>query len=130
MALNRPGEANAERMCRSFNGRMRVELLNETMFRNLAHARVVIAAWPQDYNTERPHSALDYQTPSDFARTLNPAMARPAARDESSERRAIAHTTQTSEKPAGLYCRWINVQWQVTPTIVLLTLPSPLAHSG
>ena len=29
----------------SFNGRMRDELLNEIMFRNLAHARVVIAAW-------------------------------------------------------------------------------------
>jgi len=28
----------------SFNGRMRDELLNETMFRNLAHARVMIAA--------------------------------------------------------------------------------------
>jgi transposase InsO family protein len=34
----------------SFNGRMRDELLNETMFRNLAHARVVIAAWAADYN--------------------------------------------------------------------------------
>ena len=29
----------------SFNGRMRDELLNETMFRNLAHARIVIASW-------------------------------------------------------------------------------------
>ena len=28
----------------SFNGRMRDALLNETMFRNLAHARVVLAA--------------------------------------------------------------------------------------
>lgn len=74
----------------SFNGRMRDELLNETMFRNLAHARVVIAAWTADYNTERPHSALDYQTPADYARTLTTAIARPAARNESSARRAIA----------------------------------------
>ncbi|ASP20013.1 integrase core domain protein [Antarctobacter heliothermus] len=28
----------------TFNGRMRDELLNETMFRSLAHARMVIAA--------------------------------------------------------------------------------------
>ena len=62
----------------------RHELLNETMFRNLAHARIVIAAWAADYNTERPHSALDYQTPADYARTLTAAIARPAARDESS----------------------------------------------
>jgi len=31
------------------------------MFRNLTHARVVIVAGASDYNTERPHSALDYQ---------------------------------------------------------------------
>ena len=37
---------------------MRDELLNETMFRNLAHARIVIAAGAAGYNTERPHSAL------------------------------------------------------------------------
>ena len=68
----------------------RLRHLNETMFRNLAHARGVIAAWAADYNTERPHSALDYQTPADYARTLITAIARPAARDESSARRAIA----------------------------------------
>lgn len=44
----------------SFNERMRDELLNETMFRNLAHTRAGITAWAADYNTERPYSALDY----------------------------------------------------------------------
>ncbi len=39
----------------SFNGRMRDELLNETMFRNLAHARIVVRNWAHDYNTNRPH---------------------------------------------------------------------------
>jgi len=34
----------------------------------------VIAAWANDYNTERPHSALDYQTPVDYARTLTTAI--------------------------------------------------------
>ncbi len=42
----------------SFNGRMRDEFLNETLFRNLTHARDLIAAWVTDYNTARPHSAL------------------------------------------------------------------------
>ena len=85
-----PGKPMQNGFVESFNGRMRDELLNETMFRNLAHARIVIAAWAADYNTERPHSALDYQTPADYARALNTAIARPAARDESSARRAIA----------------------------------------
>ncbi len=39
----------------SFNGRMRDEFLNETLFRNLAHVRDLIAAWVADYNTERPY---------------------------------------------------------------------------
>ncbi len=85
-----PGKPMQNGFVESFNGRMRDELLNETMFRNLAHARIVIAAWAADYNTERPHSALDYQAPADYARTLTAAIARPAARDESSARRAIA----------------------------------------
>ena len=36
---------------------MRDELLNETLFMSLAHARVEIAAWAADYNRERPHSS-------------------------------------------------------------------------
>ena len=74
----------------SFNGRMRDEFLNETLFRNLVHARDRIDAWVIDYNTARPHSSLGYQTPAGFALTLTNAIARPAARDESSARRAIA----------------------------------------
>ena len=42
---------------------MRYEFLNETLFRNLTHARDLIASWINDYNTERPHSALGYQPP-------------------------------------------------------------------
>ena len=82
MALHRAGQADARHgFVESFNGRMRDELLNETMFRNLAHARVVIAAWAADYNTERPHSALDYQTPADYARALTTAIARLGSRE-------------------------------------------------
>ena len=86
-----PGTRMQNGFVESFNGRMRDELLNETMFRNLTHARVVIATWAADDHTERPHSALDYQTPTDYAPALTTAIARPAARDESSARRPIAH---------------------------------------
>lgn len=34
----------------SFNGRIRDELLNETLFMSLAHSRIEIAAWVEDYN--------------------------------------------------------------------------------
>jgi putative transposase len=79
----------------SFNGQMRDEFLNETLLRNLAHARDLITAWVTDSNTARPHSALAYQTPAGFALHLTTAIARPAARDESSARRTIAYTAPT-----------------------------------
>ena len=91
-----PGKPMQNGFVESFNGRKRDELLNETMFRNLAHARVVIADWAADYNTERPHSALDYQTPADYARTLTTAIARPAARHEGSARRRLLNLRQTA----------------------------------
>jgi len=72
---------------------MRDEFLNETLFRDLAHARDLTEAWVTDHNTVRPHSALGYQTPAGLARHLTTAIARPAARKESSARRAIAQAT-------------------------------------
>jgi len=54
----------------SFNGRMRDELLNESLFFGLDHARSAIAEWRQDFNTARPHSSLGYQTPAAFAEVL------------------------------------------------------------
>jgi transposase InsO family protein len=79
-----PGKPMQNGFVESFNGHMCDELLNETMFHNLANARIVIASWAADYNTKHPHSALDYQPRADYARTLTNAIARPAARDESS----------------------------------------------
>lgn len=48
----------------SFNGRMRDELLNETLFFDLDDARTKIAVWVTDFNTARPHSALGNLTPA------------------------------------------------------------------
>jgi putative transposase len=90
-----PGKPMQNGFVESFNGRMRDELLNETMFRSLSHARDLIAAWVDDFNHERPHSALDYQTPADYAQALATAIARPAARDDNSARRAIAQPAPT-----------------------------------
>lgn len=56
-----PGKPMQNGYCESFNGRMRDELLNETLFLSLHHVRVEIAAWVRDYNQERPHSSLGYE---------------------------------------------------------------------
>ncbi|MFB0614357.1 IS3 family transposase [Aurantiacibacter poecillastricola] len=76
-----PGRPMQNGYVESFNGRMRDELLNETLFLSMAHARVEIAAWVDDYNRERPHSSLGYATPAAFAAELDkqwPASLRPS----------------------------------------------------
>jgi putative transposase len=49
---------------------MRDEFLNETLFFGLDDARNKLAEWAADYNGERPHSSLKYQTPAAYAATF------------------------------------------------------------
>ena len=65
-----PGRPMQNGFIESFNGRMRDELLNESLFFDLDDARTMIAAWVADYNLERPHSALGYLTPATYAANL------------------------------------------------------------
>lgn len=65
-----PGKPMQNGFCESFNGRMRDELLNETLFLGLDHAGTTIAEWADDYNRSRPHSALGYITPAAYAANL------------------------------------------------------------
>lgn len=66
-----PGRPMQNGYIESFNGRMRDELLNESLFVDLDQARQLIGAWTADYNTARPHSSLGYKTPAAYAGTLN-----------------------------------------------------------
>jgi putative transposase len=65
-----PGKPTQNGFVESFNGRMRDELLNETLFFSLAHAKTAIARWAVDFNNCRPHSALGYMTPAAHAANL------------------------------------------------------------
>jgi putative transposase len=85
-----PGKPMQNGFCESFNGRMRDELLNETLFLSLAHARERIAAWAADYNMRRPHSALGYLTPAAYAAHISTATGLRAAQPDSSARRPVA----------------------------------------
>ena len=62
-----PGKPVQNAFVESFNGRFRDECLNEHWFLHLADAQRIIEAWRIDYNSNRPHSALGYATPEDFA---------------------------------------------------------------
>ena len=70
---------------------MRDELLNESLFFTLDHARDKIATWALDYNTRRPHSSIGYQTPAAYAAHLT-ATGRSAAQCGSSTARPVAPT--------------------------------------
>lgn len=50
-----------------FNGTMRDELLNGEEFESVLEARVVVSAWVDHYNTERPHRGLGMMTPAAYA---------------------------------------------------------------
>ncbi|WP_404470947.1 IS3 family transposase [Bradyrhizobium ottawaense] len=65
-----PGKPMQNGFVESFNGRMRDELLNETLFFELDDARAKIANWVADYNLQRPHSSLKYLTPAAYAAHL------------------------------------------------------------
>jgi putative transposase len=62
-----PGKPIQNAFVESFNGRLRDELLNETMFRSLSHAKKLLAEWRTDYNGCRPHTSLNGLTPNEFA---------------------------------------------------------------
>ena len=63
-----PGKPTQNPHVESFHGRLRDECLNVSWFWNLQDARRKIASWREEYNRERPHSALGYRTPEEFVR--------------------------------------------------------------
>lgn len=70
-----PGKPMQNGFIESFNGRLRDELLNETLFSSLNHTRTTLAKWRDDYNQNRPHSQLGWKTPVEFASSFAPRRA-------------------------------------------------------
>ena len=67
-----PGKPQQNAFIESFNGRLRDEWLNETLFSSLAHAHEALSIWKDDYNTIRPHSSLGNLTPETYANRSAP----------------------------------------------------------
>jgi putative transposase len=62
-----PGKPVQNAFIESFNGRLRDECLNEYDFSTLSDVRQILGAWRDQYNTARPHKALGWATPEEFA---------------------------------------------------------------
>ena len=82
-----PGSPWENAYAESYHARLRDEVLSREQLETPTQARAILEAWRQQYNDERPHSALGYQTPEAFAaacrRRAGPGSAtlRPARHD-------------------------------------------------
>ena len=68
LALIDPGKPWQNGTTESFNGKFRDECLAMEWFRNRIEAKIVIEDWRQHYNSVRPHSSLNYETPEAFSK--------------------------------------------------------------
>lgn len=87
----KPGSPWENGHIESFHDKLRDECLNREVFGSLLEAKVVVESWRIEYNQQRPHSSLGYQTPEEFA-----ARARTALRPTAS---APSERTQTNINP-------------------------------
>ena len=63
----KPGNPWENGHIESFHDKLRDECLNRELFGNLQEARVILESWRVEYNERRPHSALGYRTPNEYA---------------------------------------------------------------
>jgi putative transposase len=67
LEFSRPGKPTDNAFIESFNGSLRDECLNVHWFTDLTDAKEKLQAWQVEYNGSRPHRALNYRSPSEFA---------------------------------------------------------------
>ena len=96
----KPGSPWENGHIESFHDKLHNECLNRELFGNLHKARVILESWRVEYNERRPHSALGYQHPSQYAcRRTNrfDGAARPQTRRRS-PRQAFGETKDQRHK--------------------------------
>lgn len=98
-----PGKPVQNAFAESFIGRLRDELLNETLFRSLPHTRAVLDTWRADYNTNRPHSRLGWMSPAIYAADRRSA--------------ALRYTDGSAPRTAAVTAQQGNVEHQTPITV-------------
>jgi putative transposase len=93
-----PGKPVQNAFIESFNGRLRDEFLNETLFTSLAQARAALEEWRRDYNTVRPHSRIGWLTPAVYAAKFSPQQGQGAALIDGSAPWPVAPTVQVENR--------------------------------
>lgn len=62
-----PGKPWQNGYAEAFHSRLRDEFLERESFENVSQAQGAADLWRVEYNTQRPHSSLDYKTPEEYA---------------------------------------------------------------
>ena len=74
-----PGKPMQNAYIERKNGSLRRELLNGYLFNSLAEVRAMSEQWQTNYNTERPHKALKYQSPFEYLKQYETALSTPSS---------------------------------------------------
>ena len=82
----------------SFNGRLRDEFLNETLFTSMRQARLALEEWRRDYNNVRPHSRIGWLAPAVYAAKFSPQRDQGAALDNGSAPWPVAPTVHDDNR--------------------------------
>jgi transposase InsO family protein len=69
-SMGRPGSALDNAVIESWHSTLEFELRSVEHFATKAAARAKVAAWIEDYNTCRQHSACQMMSPVDYEKTL------------------------------------------------------------
>jgi putative transposase len=103
-----PGAPWENAYSETFNSRFGDEVLKREVFDTLLEAKVLVKNYRREYNDERPHSALNYATPAEFAAQcsvslkLGSSRLAPAAPPLSSPAELVSATDADSDGAAGL----------------------------
>lgn len=103
-----PGAPWENAYSETFNSRFGDEVLKREIFDTLLEAKVLVRNYRREYNEERPHSALDYATPAEFAAhcslclKFGSSRLAPTAPPQSSPAELVSATDADSDGAAGL----------------------------
>ena len=95
----RPGSPWENGHIESFHDKLRDECLNRELFGSLLEAQIILEQWRNEYNDQRPHSSLGYQTPTEYARRSATGLQSPSGLPTS---RSAKNRTQNTNQPVEL----------------------------